>query len=86
MFTSPERMAKLVEPLVQRPFRLTDIHEEVSAGRSYAVEAGILGDGTEFFFVCSEGDPRSPGEGAPSGVEIFWIGDVCREFLMVGIG
>jgi hypothetical protein len=79
-------MAELVEPLVERPFGLTDIHEEIFAVRSYAIEAGFSGDNTEFFFVCAEGYPRGPGEGAPGGGEIFWIADGYRGFGLVGIG
>lgn len=58
-------MAKLMEPLVERPFRFTDVHEEIFAGRADAVEAGFLGDDPELFFISSEGDPRGPGDGAP---------------------
>jgi hypothetical protein len=79
-------MAELVEPLVERSFRLTDIHEEVFVVRPYAVEAGFSGDNAEFFLVCTEGYPWGPGEGAPGGGEIFWIADGCRGFRLVGIG
>jgi hypothetical protein len=79
-------MAKLVEPLVERPFGFTDIHEVVFAGGSYTIEAGFFGDGPEFFFISIERYPWGPREGAPGGGEIVWIVDGCGGFLLVGIG
>jgi hypothetical protein len=58
----PKRMAKLVEPLVERPFGFTDIHEVVFAGGSYTIEAGFFGDGPEFFFIGIERHPWGPRE------------------------
>jgi hypothetical protein len=55
-------MAKLVEPLVERPFGFTDIHEVVFAGGSYTIEAGFFGDGPEFFFIGIERHPWGPRE------------------------
>ena len=84
-FSPPERVAKLVEPLVERPPGFTDIHEEVFAGGADAVKAGFFGDGPEFFFVCGERYPWCPGEGAPGWSEVGSIVDGYFRFLLVGI-
>jgi len=78
-------MTKLVEPLVERPFGFTDIHQEIFAGRADAVKAGFFRDGAELFFISGEGDPRGPGEGAPGGSEVGSIVDGYFRFLLVGI-
>ena len=77
-------MTKFVEPLVERPFSFTDIHEEVFTSRADPVEARFFGDGPEFFFVCGERYPRGPGEVAPVFGEVFSIVEICRG--LVGIG
>jgi len=63
----------------------TNVHEEIFADRSDAVEPGLFGDFPEFVFVCGEGDPRGPNEGAPV---IEEVGDIfgVEVRLICGIG
>jgi hypothetical protein len=66
-------MSKFVEPLVQSPPGLTDIHQEIFSGRPDPVEAGLFGDLPEFVSVCGERDPWDPREVAPISVKIFHL-------------
>ncbi len=81
-------MTKLVEPLVERPFGFTDVHQEIFAGRADAVEAGFFRDGAELFFISGEGDPRGPGEGAPGWGEVGsgLVNGCISGSWLVGIG
>ena len=77
-------MTKFVEPLVERPFSFSDVHEEVFAGRADPVESGFFWDGAEFFFIGGERHPWGPREVAPVFGEVFSIVEICRG--LVGIG
>lgn len=66
-----EGVPELVELLVYASPGLADVHEEVSAGRSYPVEAGFSGDLPEFVFLRGEGHPLGPGEGGPDKGEVM---------------
>jgi hypothetical protein len=80
----PEAVSEFVEPFVNGSPGLTDVHQEVFAGGSYLVEAGLFWDLPELFFCCGEGDPREPGEEEPVIEEVFYIFEVGRK--LVGIG
>ena len=78
-------MPEFVESFVNGSPGLANVHEEVFADRSYPVEAGLFRDLPEFVFVCGEGDPRGPKEGAPV---IEEVGDIfgVEVRLICGIG
>ena len=80
-----EGVPEFVESFVYRSPGFTNVHEEIFADRSDAVEPGLFGDFPEFVFVCGEGDPRGPKEGAPV---IEEVGDIfgVEVRLICGIG
>ena len=73
---SVEGLAEFVDSFVYGSSRFANVHEKVFADRLYPVEAGLPGDLPEFFFRCSEWDPRGPREGGRGVLEevpVSWI-------------
>ena len=68
-----KRVTQFIQPFMDGSPGFTDIHQKVFAYWANAVEARLFWDDPEFFFGGSEGDPRGPREGGPSGGEVIWV-------------